>query len=419
MTTAPSGSGPSRRAVRRVGLVVEPRQVWRIGLVVIGLVCAFLLGRFVVSDGGSVLFNVLMAWMASIAMEPAVSFLSRWMRRGAATGLVMLGILLATVGFFAAFGGLLADQIAQLIRSMPVLLDSLLGWLNRTFDLSLDTTTVLDQVNLGPAQIAALAADLAGGLLGIVASVLGAVFSLATLGLFTFYLSADAPRLKRWLARLMRPSQQEVFVTVWDLAVQKTGGYVAARVVLAAICGSFTAVFLLIIGMDYWLALGLWTGVVSQFVPTIGTYIAIALPVLVGLSSPQPVDGLLALAFGVIYQQIENVTIEPRISADAVDMHPAVGFGSVILGGALFGVAGALVAIPIAALCLALFEIYSRKYDVLPQLARPASGEVAANHAEEAQPASTAQLPADSSQVAVTAEAELAASTVPDPAPRA
>jgi hypothetical protein len=77
---------------------------------------------------------------------------------------------------------------------------------------------------------------------------------------------------------------------------------------------------------------------------------------------------VLALIFALIYQQIENLTIEPRISADAVEMHPAVAFGAVILGAALFGVAGAFVAVPIAALLLSLVEIYSRTYDVLPQL---------------------------------------------------
>ena len=195
-----------------------------------------------------------------------------------------------------------------------------------------------------------------------------AIFSLFTLGLFIFYFSADAPRLKRWIARLLPPSSQEVFLVVWGLAVKKTGGYVAARVVLAAICGGITAIFLLIIGMPYWLALGVWTGVVSQFVPTVGTYIAIALPVVVGLTSADPVDGVLALIFALIYQQIENLTIEPKISADAVDMHPAVAFAAVILGAALFGVAGAFVAVPISALLLSLVEIYSRTYDVLPQL---------------------------------------------------
>ena len=98
---------------------------------------------------------------------------------------------------------------------------------------------------------------------------------------------------------------------------------------------------------------------------------AIALPVLVGLTSADPMDGVLALAYAIVYQQIENLTLEPKISANAVDMHPAVAFASVLLGAALFGVAGAFCAVPVAALGLALFEIYSRTYETLPQFGSP------------------------------------------------
>jgi predicted PurR-regulated permease PerM len=337
-------------------------------MIVIGLVLIWTTGRFIIEDGGSVVFQVIMAWLASVAMEPAVGVLARHMKRGFATAAVMLGIVAAIVIFTLAFGDLLVEQVSNLIRAVPGLLAEIATWCNTTFGTALDPVELLNQLKMTPQEIAAAGVEVAGGLLSVLGNVLGGFFSLMTIGLFTFYFSADAPRLKRWIARLLPPRRQEVFLVVWDLAVAKTGGYVAARVVLAAICGGITAVFLFLIGMDYWLALGAWTGIVSQFVPTIGTYIAIALPVLVGFASADPVDGVLALIFALIYQQIENLTIEPKISADAVDMHPAVAFGAVLLGAALFGVAGALVAVPVAALILALVEIYSRKYELLPQL---------------------------------------------------
>jgi predicted PurR-regulated permease PerM len=359
-------AGPARS--RRTLIALDLRSVWRAGGVVIVLILLYSFGSFVLHDGGSLVFQVIMAWLASIAMEPAVSRLARHMRRGLATALVMLGVILFAVGFSAAFGNLLVSQAVTLVQAIPEVLASLTTWLNTTFGTSFDPTQLLEELRLTPQSLASIGVDVAGGVLGVVVAVLGGIFSLFTLGLFIFYFSADAPRLKRWIARLLPPQHQEIFLVVWGLAVKKTGGYVAARVVLAAICGGITAIFLLIIGMPYWLALGVWTGVVSQFVPTVGTYIAIALPVVVGLTSADPVDGVLALIFALIYQQIENLTIEPRISADAVEMHPAVAFGAVILGAALFGVAGAFVAVPIAALLLSLVEIYSRTYDVLPQL---------------------------------------------------
>jgi predicted PurR-regulated permease PerM len=157
-------------------------------------------------------------------------------------------------------------------------------------------------------------------------------------------------------------------VDVWDVTAQKTGGYVGARLVLAFINGSTSAIVFLIIGMPSWLALGIWTGIVAQFVPTIGTYIAIALPVLVGLLSDNPVIGVIALVWAIIYQQVENLTIEPRISARAVNVHPAVAFASVMLGAALFGVAGALLAIPVSAMAIALTETYRKRYDLRADL---------------------------------------------------
>jgi predicted PurR-regulated permease PerM len=137
---------------------------------------------------------------------------------------------------------------------------------------------------------------------------------------------------------------------------------------LAAINATLSTMVFWIIGMPSWLALGIWTGVVAQFVPTIGTYISIALPVLVGVLSPEPWIGAVALAWAVLYQQVENLTIEPRLNARAVSVHPAVAFGSVMLGAALFGVAGAFLAVPVSAMLIALAEARSKRYELRADL---------------------------------------------------
>jgi predicted PurR-regulated permease PerM len=356
----PSGSDAGDVETRLVDVQVrfDRRSVWRAGWLTVAIVAIAALGKFVIDDGGSVIFTLIMAMLASIAMEPAVARLSRRMRRGVATMTVMLGVLVFCIVFMLAFGKLLADQLVTFVASIPTLVQAATTWANETFG-----------ADLSPDKLLAQFTDDVGGLIGAVAAVLGAFFSSITFFFFTFYFSADSLRLRRWVAQLAPPRQQEVIGVAWDLAVIKTGGYVSARLVLAAICGGLSSLFMLLIGMDYWLALGIWTGLVAQFVPTIGTYIAIALPVFVGLVGPEPWQGLALLGFALVYQQIENVTIEPRISADAVDVHPAVSFAAVMFGAALFGVAGAFVAVPVAALLLALFDIYSRKYELLPQLA--------------------------------------------------
>ena len=350
-------------------IVFEPRNIWQIGWVVIALVAVALFLRFVIADAGGVFFALIMAWFAALAMEPAVGRLARRMRRGLATAIVMGAVVAFTILFSLAFGQLLVEQVAQLLEGLPGLIDSSITWINTQFDTRYDLEQILGQLNLDPALLAQYAATILGGLLGLLGSLVGGFFSLFTFALFTFYFSADAPRLRRFIATLFPQRLQGSALQVWELTAQKTGGYVGARVILALINATTSAVVFLAIGLPSWLALAIWTGVVAQFVPTIGTYIAIVLPTLVGLLSDNPWTGALALAWGVLYQQVENLTIEPRISTRAVDVHPAVAFASVMFGTALFGVAGALLSIPVAAMLMALAEARHKRYDLSPDVA--------------------------------------------------
>lgn len=360
------GQQANREGVTRVVLV--PGNVWRIGLVVIGLIVLFAVGRFVPGEGASLIFTAVMAWFISLAMEPAVSRLARHMPRGAATGLVLLAVVLFLVVFFSLFGALIVEQVTNLVQSLPDFARNALTWVNGRFGTDYALEDLWETLNLDTDRLADMASQLAGGVLAVLGSIAGAVASFFIFALLLFYLSADGPRLRRWIATLFPPRIQETTVVVWDTMAEKTGRYVSARLVLAAVNATATAIVFLIIGLPSWLALALWTGMVAQFVPAIGTYISIVLPVLVGLLSPNPWLGVIVLGWGILYQQVENLTIEPRISARAVNVHPAVSFGSVILGTAMFGVAGALLAIPVVAMLLTLLDLYRTRYDVLPQL---------------------------------------------------
>jgi predicted PurR-regulated permease PerM len=346
-----------------------PNNVWRIGWVLIALIATALLLRFVLEDGGGVIFTVLMGWFAAIAMAPAVNRLANHMRRGFATIIVMVSVLVFLTAFFIAFGRLFFDQIIQLLEGLPDFVNSTISAINERFGTTYSTDSILEQLNITPEQATDYASEFAGGIFGFLISIIGGLFSVFTFFLFAFYLSADGPRFRLWLASLFPTRLQDVVINVWDVTAEKTGSYVAARVILATLNGTSTAIVFLIIGMPSWLALGVWTGLVAQFVPTIGTYLAITLPVIVGLLSGNPWIGVLALAWGILYQQIENLTFEPRISARAVNVHPAVAFGSVLLGVSLFGVAGALLAIPVAAMFLALLNSYRKRYDFSDKLA--------------------------------------------------
>ncbi|MBI1378006.1 MAG: AI-2E family transporter [Frankiales bacterium] len=347
------------------------RAVWRSAWVVVAVVAVGLFVNFVVGDGGAVIFTVLMSWFAAVAMEPAVRPLSRHMRRGAATGIVMVSFVVLSVLFVLVFGQLLVSQIKGIVTALPGLVDHLLttvsGWTGSTLSLN----DLLASLNIAPNDLAAYAGNILAAVLTLAGAVLSSVFGLFTFGLFTFYISADYLRLRTYIATLFPLRVQRAVIDVWDVTATKTGNYVAARVVLATINSVTTGIVFVIIGMPYWLALAIWTGVVAQFVPTIGTYISIILPVIVGLLSPTPIVGVIALVWALLYQQVENLTIEPRISARAVDVHPAVAFGSVMLGAALFGAAGALLAIPVIAMVISLSEGFRLRHGVDPKALEP------------------------------------------------
>lgn len=357
-------AGP-RRSVR---IMFDPANVWRTSFVLLAVVMVALVVQFVFTKGASALFTILMAWFASLAMEPAVSRLARRMKRAAATGLVMISVVLFFVVFLTLFGQLFVTQVAGLIRILPELIQDAVAWVNETFQQEFSLQEILSQISLTPERAANYAGQIAGGVLTVLASVAGGVATFFMFALFTFYLSADGPRLRLWIASLFPTRLQDVTVTVWDTTAEKTGRYVSARVILATISSTASAVVFYLIGLPSWLALAIWTGLIAQFVPAIGTYISIALPTLVGLLSPNPWLGVVVFAWGLVYQQVENLTFEPRISARAVNVHPAVSFASVILGISLIGVAGALLAIPVVAMLLTLLDLYRTRYELVPSL---------------------------------------------------
>ncbi|MCC5581584.1 AI-2E family transporter [Microtetraspora sp. AC03309] len=340
-------------------VLLSPASIWRAGLAIAAVAAVLFFARYVLVEAGSLIVMLVMAWFISLAMEPAVRRLSRRMRRGRAALLVMTLFIVAVAVFLVLFGNLFVQQVAVLLEMLPSVVTGAVDWLNTRLGTRYEISDILTSINLTPQQAAQYAQGVLGGVLGLLGTVTGAVFNGFALLLLTFYLSADGPRLRRWIAQLLPGRFQRVFISVWDVSTIKTGGYVSSRLILATINGAASALVFLALGMPSWFALAVWTGMVAQFVPTIGTYIAIALPVVVGLASPRPWVGLAVLVWGVLYQQVENLGLEPRISARTVDIHPGVSFAAVIFGTSLFGVVGALLAVPVVAMLLSLVEMFA------------------------------------------------------------
>ncbi len=110
--------------------------------------------------------------------------------------------------------------------------------------------------------------------------------------------------------------------------------------------------------------MALWVGVVSQFLPVIGIYVAGALPLLLTVID-SPIKGLFVLGFIVVYQQIENFFIAPKITAQTMQLHAGVAFASAIIGGAVLGPTGAILGLPAAAVIQGILSSVGNRYEVV------------------------------------------------------
>ncbi|MEU5520685.1 AI-2E family transporter [Streptomyces sp. NPDC093250] len=340
-----------------------PRWLPRAMVLALALFAVFQLGSWAFHQLTGLLINVLIAFFLALAVEPAVSWMAaRGVRRGLGTFLVFLGILIAGAGFVTLLGSLLAGQIVKIVEDFPNYLDSVINWINTHFDTELRRVDIQEGL-LRSDWLRTYVQNSATGVLDVSAQVLGGLFQLLTVGLFSFYFAADGPRLRRTVCSLLPPARQAEVLRAWEIAVNKTGGYLYSRGLMALASGLAHFVLLEFLEVPYALVLAVWVGLVSQFIPTIGTYLAGALPMLIAFTV-DPWYALWVLIFVVIYQQFENYVLQPKLTARTVDIHPAVAFGSVVAGTALLGAVGALIAIPAVATLQAFLGAYVKRYDV-------------------------------------------------------
>lgn len=341
-----------------------PQWIPHLLVMVAGLVVALFVGLAVFRALRGLIILLLISLFLATALEPAVNYLdSRGWRRGLATGAIFLAVFLAGSTLIGLMVPLIIDQALLLIDRIPGYIDDLAIQAEK-IGIEFTSDRVAAALTDFDATLQDYAADLAGSAFGVGSTLLATVFQGLTISLFTFYLVADAPRFRRVLMSALSAEHQREVLRVWEIAIEKTGGYFYSRALLAAIATLTSWIVFRLLGVPFALALALWLGLLSQFVPVVGTYIGGAVPVLIALlESPRTAVGV--VIFIVIYQQIENYLLSPRITARTMSLHPAVSFGSAIAGGTLMGVPGALMALPVVATIQAFISTYLHRHEVV------------------------------------------------------
>ncbi|WP_112239608.1 AI-2E family transporter [Kribbella monticola] len=309
----------------------------------------------------SVLILLIVSMFIAVGLNPLVEwFMRRGLKRGLSVGVVFLLVLGAFAGVGFAIVPVVTDQINGLITNAPDWLDLLTKSKTLT---DLDTKYHFIDKAKDYIQDPALAQKAFGGVLGVGKVVANALFSAFTVLILTLYFLASLPTVKKAAYSLVPASRRPRVSILGDEVLGRVGGYVSGQFLVAITAGFFAFVFLEIVGLgQYAVALAIVV-VFTDFIPMVGGLIGCVIITLIGLTDGLW-TGVFCLAYGVIYQQIENYIVAPRIMRRAVDIPGAVTVIAALLGGALLGVVGALLAIPTAAAVLLIIrEVWVRKAD--------------------------------------------------------
>lgn len=301
----------------------------------------------------------------TFAIEPGVNKLeARGARRGRATLLLMLGVIAVVLAFLGAVGTLIGSQIAELLSNSERYINQTVDFLNGNFRTQIDPEQVLVQFEDPDGAVQRFIRSQQNRVLELSATAVAVLFQGFTVLLFTYYMIADGPRLRRSICSRLRPENQYKVLATWELAITKTGGYLYSRALLSIVSALFHWIVFQAIGLPAPIALALWVGFVSQFLPVVGTYLAGVLPVLIAFLD-SPVKALIVLAAIVVYQQIENYLLSPRITARTMEMHPALAFGAAIGGAYVLGAVGAILALPAVAMLQAILSGWGHRHEVV------------------------------------------------------
>jgi predicted PurR-regulated permease PerM len=336
------------------------RTVFAYGVVGALGVLAVFLGAMAVYAVRNLLVQVFIALFVAVSLDPAV----RWMIRRGVKRTQAVAIILLVAVLLAA--GLLWLVIPPLLHEVPKLVSDFPGYLNHLRTRSPSLRHLEDRFNLQE-RINDYAAHLPGKLGGQALSFgrrfLGALFSTLLITVLTIYFMADLPRLRRALVRVFPKRHRPGINRVVNVVVDKVGAYMIGNVIISVFAGVATFIACFALRIPFALPLAVFVAL-TDLLPMVGATLGAVVTVIVAFATSNlwPNTILLA-AFFLLYQQVENYLIAPRVLRNSVQMSALAVLLAALLGGAVLGLVGALMAIPVAAAIKAVMTPVMRARD--------------------------------------------------------
>jgi predicted PurR-regulated permease PerM len=336
-------NGPSVRAVLRTVLVIVA--------VVVALYLAYLLRQPI--------GWIVLAGFIAVALSGPVNLLSRWMRRGFAIALTYIGVILVPVAVALIFvpplvreGSNLVDKLPQYATDVRRYLDKSKTFRKLQQDYQIGTK-LQDEANKLPQRAGGAAKTL--GNIGI--SFVSSLFAAVNILFLSIFMVARGRSWVEGFLKLHPPDRAVRLERMADRIAEAIGNYVGGALLQATIAGITTFIVLTILGVPFAGPLAILTAL-FDLIPLVGATIGAIIVGFVTVFSDFPTVTIIWTVWAIVYQQIENTVIQPRIQSKAVDVQPFIVLVSVLFGSTLFGVAGALLAIPVAA----SIQIAAREY---------------------------------------------------------
>lgn len=305
--------------------------------VTVGILVVLGLARILLAIG-DILVLVLVSLILGFGFQPALAWMERrGIRRGVSVALGLLGALVILTGFFwLVLPGIIAE-VSALVDRAP-----------EYYERATQEFPFLAEFGDLEQDIREAGSRVAGSVVGLLGSATSFVFNSLTVLILTIYFTVNLPKMRRAVAVMLGREDRQEFHEIYDESVRRVGGYVLGNLLVSAIAGATSFIALTVIGVPFAAAIAFLTAVLD-LIPTIGALIAAALATAVAAFAGIP-ELIATAAFYLVYQQVENYVIQPRVMGRTIEMSAPVIILAVLIGGTLLGVIGALLAIPVAAI---------------------------------------------------------------------
>ena len=314
----------------------------------LGVLVALVLGG-IVDQLATVLVYIGVAIFLALGLDPIVTWIERKLPRPAAVAIVVSVVVLAFAGILLAIVPILVEQISNLIKDGPKMVQDFMAsdWFKSISDQFGSTFDDAAQGVLSFIQDPGNILNISGGVFAVGAGIAGGFTGVTIVLILTLYFMASLRSMKKVSARFVPAYQRGTFSGLLEDVSGAVGRYVMGQASLALINGILSLIMLTIIGAPVPALLAL-IAFIGSMIPLVGTLSASIINSLICLIA-SPITALIAFIYYLVYMQIEAYVLSPRIMNKAVAVPGALVVIAAVAGGALGGILGALVAIPVAA----------------------------------------------------------------------